>query len=321
VLNKDEVNLISLVSEAVSAISNAASFMPSLKEMEERIRSLQIEAKDIAAEIEKAEDNVHYDPETIEHHNQRLSELYSLQKKHHVDSVQELISIQENLEQKLTKVASLAEEIETLEKSFLEKQGVVNTIAAGLTKGRSAVIPEVENSLLDYLVQMGMPNARISIGISGMDSPGPNGNDDILFLFNANKGGELKEIAKVASGGELSRLMLAVKSVVSRQKLLPTIIFDEIDLGISGEIADKVGLILKKLSKNLQVIVITHLPQIAANGEHHTYVYKAVNGHATHTHIRALDPEERIVEIAKMISGENVSQSAVQTARELLSNH
>lgn len=318
-MNEGEVNLMVMINELIAALSHASPYLASLKEQEERVRSLYIEAKDIAAEIARAEESVIYDPEAIERFNQRLSHLYALQKKHRVDSVAELIIIRDSLQEKLNDLTTLGEEISKLSREFQLKREEILHMAGLLSKARAAAIPKVEKSLEAVLSQMGMPDARIRITQNAMEPLGPNGTDAIQFLFNANKGGELKEIVKVASGGELSRLMLAVKSLISKQKLMPTLIFDEIDLGISGEVADKVGLILKQLSEELQVIVITHLPQIAAKGEHHNFVYKSVNGQATHTHIRSLNPDERIVEIAKMISGESVSQSAVETAKELLS--
>ncbi len=320
-MNKADVNVISLMNEALYALSNAVSYMPSLSEAEERMRSLYIEAKDLASEIEKAEDDVIYNPETIQQYSDRLAQLYSLQKKHHVDNVVELISLQNSLEEKLNKLASLSGKIEELVSDFKQKQDEVVLLANKLSKGRTSVISQVEKNLVGLLANMGLPNASIRITNNKQDSVGPTGIDAINFLFNANKGGELKEIAKVASGGELSRLMLAVKSLISKQKLMPTLIFDEIDLGISGEVADKVGLILQQLANSLQVLVITHLPQIAAKGEHHAYVYKVVNAQTTHTHIRTLSADERIVEIAKMMSGENVSKSAVETAKELLAKN
>lgn len=318
-MNQGDISLLGMINELIADLSHASPYLAQVKELEERVRSMYIEAKDIASEIERAEESVVYDPEAIERFNLRLSQLYALQKKHHVESVEELIIIRDSIQEKLNDLSSLSMEIVKLSQEFQIKREEVLRMAGLLSKARAAAIPKVEKSLETVLSQMGMPDARIRITQNGQEPLGTNGTDAIQFLFNANKGGELKEIVKVASGGELSRLMLAVKSLISKQKLMPTLIFDEIDLGISGEVADKVGLILKQLSKELQVIVITHLPQIAAKGEHHNFVYKSVNGQATHTHIRSLNPDERIVEIAKMISGESVSQSAVQTAKELLS--
>jgi len=317
-LNQGDSNLLGIINELLSSLSHAATYMTSVKEFEDRVRSIYIEAKDLANEIDHLEESVVYNPETIEKNNERLSLIYTLEKKHHVDTVEELLIIRDSLQEKLNDLSTLSVEIARLSQEFHQKREAVLGMAALLSKARASAIPKVEKNLVAVLAQMGMPDARIHITQNPEEPLGPNGTDAIQFLFNANKGGELKEIVKVASGGELSRLMLAVKSLISKQKLMPTLIFDEIDLGISGEVADKVGVILKQLSENLQLIVITHLPQIAAKGENHHFVYKMVNGQATHTHIRSLSPEERIVEIAKMISGESVSQSAVETAKELL---
>jgi DNA repair protein RecN (Recombination protein N) len=252
--------------------------------------------------------------------SERLDLIYKLQKKHRVSSIRELIDIRENLSENLVSISSSDEELVKLEKEIEHLKAELIDISDTLSASRNEVIPSIEDKVKDLLAEVGMPNSTLKIEsiLLGEDELNVNGRNRIQFLFSANKGQAPAPMNKVASGGELSRLMLAIKSLISRHIALPTIIFDEIDTGISGEVALKVGKIMEKLSESMQVIAITHLPQIASKGNAHYWVYKDDSEDITHTNIRQLNTDERVTEIAKMLSGENPGEFAIQHARELL---
>jgi DNA repair protein RecN (Recombination protein N) len=232
--------------------------------------------------------------------------------------VAELISLRDHFADSIKAVSTNDEEILALRELLQQKKEEATAFAIKLTKARKSVAPQIESQIKDQLMQLGMPNSQFKVEISTAESLSHNGSDQVNFLFTANKNGTLNEISKVASGGELSRLMLAIKALISKSKALPTIIFDEIDSGISGEIADKMGTILKGISADMQVINITHLPQIAAKGDHHYLVYKFDTAEETITHLRLLSKNERVDELAKMLSGENITHAAILNAEELL---
>ena len=320
-----ETSAIIQLREAGHQLATLEKFNQQIAELHQRLNSAIIELKDVAAEIEAIEQRTHTDEVRAEEVNTRLSLIYILQKKHRVSSNTELLHLQDELSDKIQQAVFGDEAIEKLKLQLTADKKELEKLAGELSVNRKKVKPEIEKQVLDTLAEMGMANAAINIELSsapGHNSPlgglGDTGIDDIRFLFNANKGHALAEMSKVASGGELSRLMLAIKSLIAQNTALPTIIFDEIDTGVSGEVANKVGQIMERLADNLQVITITHLPQIASKGQSHYFVYKDDEGATTYTRIKQLDKPERILEIAKMLSGDKPGESALQNARELL---
>ncbi len=266
------------------------------------------------------EENIEIDPGKADELNERLNLIFHLQQKHHRDSVEGLIEVKLEYEHKLSefsslegKLGSLKKEVEKIENDLARKAGLIS-------EKRKYAKTELEKDVLLVIKDLGLPKARFVVEVKKMDELSVNGIDHVGFLFNANPGGEPREIVKIASGGELSRLMLAIKSIVAGKKFLSTIIFDEIDSGVSGEIAGKMGAIMQRMSDDLQIIAITHLPQIAARGNQHYMVYKEQSENSTNTYLKQLTDDDRIIEIAKMLSDTKVSLSAVETARELLKN-
>lgn len=305
--------------EAGHHLSSLESFNPAIAELHERLKSTLIELKDIASEIENIEQRTHTDEARALEVNERLGLIYNLQKKHRVGSNLELLQLQNELSEKIQQSLFGDEEIEKLQKQIVAEKQELERLAAQLSASRSKAIPDIEKQVIASLTEMGMANSNLKIELTNIPQLGSNGTDQLRFLFSANKGHTLSEMSKVASGGELSRLMLSIKSLMAKYSALPTIIFDEIDTGVSGEVANKVGQIMERLSKNLQVVTITHLPQIASKGGSHFFVYKDNESATTYTRIKLLDEQERIIEIAKMLSGDKPGESALQNARELLS--
>lgn len=318
-LNSDN-NILSRLNEVSAYIATLSQFHAQIKELNVRLNELIIELKDISSEIERLEQDINYDPDQIEFFTNRLDTIYTLEQKHRVAAVEQLIDIKDDLAQKLSNISTLEGDISESEKKLGEVVTELNEIGQKVTSNRKKNIPFIEKDLLQLLAQLAMKDAKFKINLTQKDKFGRDGLDDVQFLFNANKGGELKEISKVASGGELSRLMLAVKSLVSQKNLLPTIIFDEIDIGVSGDVADKVGKIMRNISKNMQLIAITHLPQIAAKANEQFLVFKDDKGDTAKTKITKLDESSRVEEIAKMLSSEKPTDAAKQTAKELLSH-
>ncbi|HOT88967.1 MAG TPA: DNA repair protein RecN, partial [Bacteroidales bacterium] len=320
VLNSGEQNMTSGLKELSITLSKIAALHPAMDDLSKRLESCCIELKDIAQEIDFAEQKIVFNSLRLEEVNERLNIIYHLQKKHRVQTINELRKIKEDISIKLGFINNLDNQINDLQKSCITSENKLKEISTILTKNRKKAIAKIEKGVLDVLKNLAIPNAEFQIAHSLLDEYNNWGNDKVVFLFNANKGGALNEIAKVASGGELARLMLSIKSLISEKKLLPTIIFDEIDQGVSGEIADKVGNIMKKMSETMQVITITHLPQIASKGNAHLMVYKEINQNTTFTRIKNLNQEERVEEIAKMLSGNELSKAAVENAKVLLKN-
>ncbi len=317
-LNNAENNILQQTTVIQNQIAQIASFDKDLEENAQRIHSLNIELKDITSELERIEERTLFNPERSEQINLRLNELYRLQQKHRVSTVKELLDIRNDLDNKIQDIASLETKIKTLGNAIKAKEKDLLTMAEVLSQKRKKVFNEIEQKAVQILVKLGMPNVRVKAENNRTLVMKEHGLDNIVFTFSANKGSEMKSIDKVASGGELSRLMLAFKSLVSEKKLLPTIIFDEIDSGVSGEVAAQTGLIMKKLAEGMQVIAITHLPQIAAKGTTHFQVYKVSDKHSTFVKIRTLEAKDRVEAIAEMVSGSNISEASVITARELL---
>ncbi|MDP4281599.1 MAG: DNA repair protein RecN [Bacteroidota bacterium] len=317
-LSEGEKNVLSQLSEISVHLRELSRFHPDMKELVERLSVNQIDLKDIASELIRLEESVTVEPEEIETLSTRLDLIYHLEKKHHVDSIGDLLQIQQKLDQRLQEVDSMEGRIKELESSLGEERKKLEARAGKISGLRKKAIPEIEKKICELLAKVGMPDAKVKIELLPLDEPGKDGSDKIRFLFSANKGMEPDEISRIASGGELSRLMLSIKSLISQKNILPTIIFDEIDIGVSGDVAGKVGNILRAMGRTMQVIAITHLPQIAGKGENHYWVYKVTDNELTHSMIKKLKKEERIHEIAKMLSNEKVTDAALKTAKELL---
>ena len=317
-LNGEEASALNQTKTAIGLVTKMVNFLPDAKGFAHRLESLYVDLKDIAQEVAWIGEKAEFDPDRIRGINDRLDLIYSLQQKHHVQSVKELIELRDAFEQKIVAVTSGEEELFRLSKLKGEKYGEVELLAQALSARRNLISAEIETRVISQLYLLGMPNSRFKVEISPVPTPGNNGMDLVNFLFTANKNGVLCEISRVASGGEMSRLMLAIKALISRSKALPTIIFDEIDSGVSGDIAERMGIILKEISSDMQVINITHLPQIAAKGDHHFLVYKQDSANDTTTRLKRLTKAERIEELAKMLSGENITAAAILNAEELL---
>ena len=319
-MHEGETSAIIQLREACHQLSTLERYNPQIAELYQRLNSTLIELKDIAAEIETIERQTHTNEARAAEVNNRLSTLYNLQKKHRVNSTDELLQLQDELSEKIQQAVFGDEAIEKLKKQLGSDKKELEHLAGKLSLDRKMVIPKIQSLVLTSLAEMGMESAgfKIELKSENENTLTTNGFDSVKFLFSANKGHSLGEMSKVASGGELSRLMLAIKSLIAQNTALPTIIFDEIDAGVSGEVANKVGQVMEKLSANLQVIAITHLPQIASKGQSHYFVYKDDEGATTYTRIKQLDKTERVLEIAKMLSGDKPGESALQNARELL---
>ena len=313
-----EASALLQMREAHHHVSSLEKFNPGIAELAERLKSLTIELKDIAGEIEAIEQHTHTDEARVTEINDRLNIIYTLQKKHRLSATADLLGLQDELSEKIAQAVHGDEAIEKLQKQLALDKNILEQLAKQLTSNRTKAIPEIENEVVNALGEMGMANSTLKIELNQLQSLGPEGIDQVRFLFSANKGHTLAEMSKVASGGELSRLMLAIKSLIASHTALPTIIFDEIDAGVSGEVANKVGVIMERLAQNLQVIAITHLPQIASKSGAHYFVYKDNSSTTTYTRIKELNRDERVLEIAKMLSGDKPGESALQNARELL---
>lgn len=314
----EEFNILANLKEAVNSIEKIKNYFEQGDEISTRLNSSYIELEDLTNEIEQINNKLEFSPDRLEFINERISSLNDLIKKHQVANIQELIKKRDELDIKLNAFYNLDDSLNELKEYLDNCEKELQKLAQQLSKTRTSVIPKIETEISKLLHQLGMPNAVFKIEQFEKQQFENKGIDEIQFLFSANKNIAIQELTKVASGGELSRLMLSLKSVLSQSKSLPTIIFDEIDTGVSGEIADKMANIFIKMAKKMQVINITHLPQIAAKGDHHFKVYKIENNKTTQSNIRLLTKDERLNEIAKMLSGENLSDAAMQNAKELL---
>jgi len=319
-MEEGEASAIIQLREAGHQLSSLERHDPQIATLCQRLNSAIIELKDIAAEIESIEQQTQTNEARAVEVNGRLSIFYNLQKKHRVNSNAELLVLQDELSEKIQQAVFGDDAIEKLQKQLDADKKELEKLAAELSANRKKAAPIIETNVLQTLDEMGMGNAALKIELSSTAALGDNGTDIVRFLFTANKGHALAEMSKVASGGELSRLMLAIKSLIAQNTALPTIIFDEIDTGVSGEVANKVGQIMERLSVNLQVITITHLPQIASKGQNHYFVYKDEEGATTYTRIKQLDKNDRVLEIAKMLSGDKPGESAIKNAKELLAS-
>lgn len=319
-IDNGEESALPKLKEALNQLQILEKYQPTILAFADRLKSAIIEIKDINDELETLEQATSFNESRLNEINERLSLFYSLQKKHRLNNNGELIFFKNELSDKLNKILFADEDLEKLEKELAKSEKELQQKAEKISKNRTRVIPQIEKQILETLAEVGMHNSQLKIEQKTALVLDKDGNDEIKFLFNANKGHQLNELNKVASGGELSRLMLSIKSLIAKKTALPTIIFDEIDTGVSGEVANRVGIIMEELAKNMQVITITHLPQMASKGKAHYFVYKATKDDFTYTQIKRLSQEERVLEIAKMLSGENPKESALQNARELLYN-
>ena len=317
-LSEDERSVLAVLKENLNALAKLRSVLPEAEQFYARLESVYIELKDISAESSVLEDRTENDPDRIVRINERLDLIYSLQQKHRVSSIAELLAIKADLEAKIQLVSSNDQEIEKIRSDIKNQENVLNELAGEISSKRKAVTSSIDKKVIEVLRNLGIPNAAFQVKLIALSEFSAFGLDEVNFMFSANKSQELQEIGKIASGGEMSRLMLAIKTLITDARSLPTIIFDEIDTGVSGEVAVKMGQILEQMSKSVQVLNITHLPQIAAKGNLHYKVYKFDKGEQTFTSIRKLTEQERVDEIAQMLSGENYSATAKETAKELL---
>ena len=318
-LKESEQPIVQSLKQLINRLNVFASFNKDLNELISRLQSTQIELADISNELEDLNDEINYDELRINFINERLAAGYRLQKKHGVKTTNELIDIKNDLQEKLDAVLNIDEAIASTQNKFNEQLKQLELIADDLSVHRKKIIDSFEKNVNTLLAQVGMPNARIKVAISDVQL-NQFGKNTIEFLFDANKSNRFEPLRKVASGGELSRLMLCIKSLVAEKINLPTLIFDEIDTGISGEAAKQVGIILKQLAKQRQVISITHQPQIAGKADAHFYVYKQIKENAVKTNIRLLNKDERIQAIAQMLAGEPPTAAAIENAREMIGN-
>lgn len=317
-LNDENIGILNNLRELKRSFSSLTEYKQLYRDLYERIESAFLELEDLASEISDIDESIEADPDNLEQISKQLNKIYSLQKKHSVATVEELIAIQQELEEAVSKTESVDIDL-TKQKKIVEEQHTATLKKANqLHKAREKVIPALDKKLTNFMHELGMPNGRFSITLTTVDTFFANGNDELSFLFSANKGGEFGQLKKVASGGELSRIMLAVKAIMAEHTALPTIMFDEIDTGVSGEISQKMGDIMKQMSQNRQVFAITHLPQIAAKGSYHFKVFKEDSKGKTTTHLKLLTEEERIVELSEMLEGKNSGASARNHAIELL---
>lgn len=318
-LNADEGGVLEALKDCQNTMMGLRSVFAPAGELADRLDSVYIELKDISQEVADKEEEVEFNPVRLDEVNARLNLIYSLQQKHRVDTVKALLSLQENYALQLSAITSSDEDIARLEAQVKELFSQVIAQAQVLTEARTRAAREVERQMAARLVPLGMPNVRFQVEMGVRKEPGVHGADTVNFLFSANKNGVLQNISSVASGGEIARVMLSVKAMIAGAVKLPTIVFDEIDTGVSGEIADRMADIMQEMGDNdRQVISITHLPQIAARGRAHYKVYKEDNEVETNSHIRRLTDDERVEELAHMLSGATLTEAALNNARALL---
>lgn len=317
-LNDENIGILNNLRELRRAFSNLTEYKQQYRELYERIDSAFLDLEDLSRDVADIDENIETDPENLEEISKQLNKIYSLQQKHKVTTVEELMSIQERLEKAVSKTESADFDLKEQQELVAKQQAETSKKATELHKTREKVIPTLTKQLENFMHELGMPNGRFDIKLTSTSHFFNNGNDELSFLFSANKGGDFGSLKKVASGGELSRIMLAVKAIMAAHTALPTIMFDEIDTGVSGEISQKMGDIMKQMSKNRQVFAITHLPQIAAKGAYHFKVFKEDITGKTTTHLKMLTEQERISELSEMLEGKNSGESARNHAIELL---
>lgn len=315
----EQIGLQSLLHQVQSKLGGIAGYATEYEEFFKRIESLKIELDDLVFELEKANEANEMDPAQLEAYSDRMELIYDLQKKHGVQTISELLAVKDALDEKVSKVENASELLENKKAAIAKIRQKLNELAEQLHKSRQKAIPNLNKQLKEVLTQLGMENANFNIELTQTDTFYANGKDQLQFLFSANKGGQFDVLKKVASGGELSRIMLGVKLILSKYSSLPTIIFDEIDTGVSGEVGHKIAKVMREMGTYMQVITITHLPQIAAKGNNHYKVYKKEVAGVTTTFLKQLNAEERILEVAEILGGKNRTDAALEHAKELLS--
>ncbi|MGB3144754.1 MAG: DNA repair protein RecN, partial [Maribacter sp.] len=316
--NEEQIGILPAVTEVRQALSKLSNFGAGYGEVYKRVLSVLIELDDINAELQNLQEGVEANPDRMEEVNAKLQLLYNLLKKHSANDIPELIVIRDNLADKVFETANLDDKITRRTKELEALTADLESQALILRENRAKVIPELKSKLESDLALLGMPSASFEITLIPSATLIATGMDELSFLFTANRGGSYGELKKVASGGELSRIMLVIKSILAKYEKLPTMMFDEIDTGVSGEISNRMADIMKDMSKDLQVFSITHLPQVASKGNHHFKVYKTEGAERTMTNMKKLTEEERIIELAHMLGGKEISESALAHAKQLL---
>lgn len=317
-LEGEESSIILFSKDSINYLNKIRNVFGASGALSDRMNSVLIELKDIASEVNEHFEKIESDPERAELVKQRIDLLYSLEQKHRVTSVKELIAIESDLKAKIDLIDNADTQLDALKIKLDQLRANLENTAGKLSANRKQVLPAIEEKVISILQNLGMPNGVFKVQLDTLPDLALNGQDAVRFLFSANKQGQLQDLGKVASGGEMARLMLSLKAVIAEVIMLPTIIFDEIDQGVSGDIADKMGNVIVKLARFVQIINITHLPQIASKGENHYLVYKKDLDHRTQTQIKKLNPDDRVIEIARMLSGEQLSEAAINNAKALL---
>ena len=317
-MNSEQLGIVEQIQELKRVLQNLSQYGSRYEAINERIQSLFIEVDDIATELEDVQSTVEANPQRLESLNRQLQLLYDLQKKHQVAAVEELLQVKAELETKVDAVENIESRIHEKEQECVKAESILQEMAVQIREARNSIIPQLKSRLQDSLFVLGIPSATFKIEVNPAESFKANGKDELTFLFSANKGSSYGELKKVASGGELSRIMLTIKSILAQYEQLPTLMFDEIDTGVSGEISGKMGEIMQEMSKTMQVFSITHLPQVASKGNYQFKVFKQEQDGMDSTQMRQLSKEERIAELAEMLGGKTLSDSAMAHARELL---
>ncbi len=317
-LDGEEMGCVQLLKEALNTAESLEAYYPKSKEIAERIRSAYIDMNDLASDADSQKEDVEFNPERLDWVNERLNLLYTLEQKHHLSHVEELIALRDRYRQQIEEIGSFDEQIEELNRQIAASYQELLQQAAVLSAQRQTAAERISKELVQTVTPLGMPNVRFEVEVTRKEEPESDGMDAIRFLFSANKNGELQPVEQTASGGEISRLMLCIKAMIAGFTALPSIIFDEVDTGVSGDIADKMGAIMQRLGDKMQVFAITHLPQIASKGAAHYYVYKQDLDDRTVTRIKQLTEEERVNEVARMLSGATLTDASVANARDLL---
>lgn len=320
ILTADDNNLLGNLKECLNTLQGLQKVYHPAAELAERMESTYIDLKELAHEISASQESVEFSPERLEYVNERLNLIYTLEQKHRVSSITELSALADGYREKLNEISSYDDQLAALEKQKTTQYNKVKKLAGELTRKRTAASDVIRRKMQERLATLGMPNVRFAVELTPRTEPGADGGDSVAFLFSANKNGTLQNLSSVASGGEIARVMLSLKALIAGATELPTIIFDEIDTGVSGEMADKMAAIMEEMGRCMQVVSITHLPQIAARGAEHYKVYKLEGETSVSSHIRRLTENERVDEIAHMLSGATLTEAAVNNARVLLAH-
>ena len=318
-MSEGENNLESQLGAIHDTLQKIENVFPKVSELKERVMTAYIDLKDVREEASGYFEEIDFDPDRQQYLEDRLSLIYGLQKKHSITSVSQLIEYRDEMQKQLSNIDSLDERLANLEKETEAKRNVMFSAGTQLSSKRKSITSEIETELIKRLSYLKIMNAGFKCSFKEKKNPDETGIDEIQFLFSANKNTPLQPVSEIASGGEISRLMLCLKAMIAGATSLPTILFDEIDTGTSGDIADRLGNIMKKMSLDMQVISITHLPQIASKGDAHLLVYKNETENEVNTNIKVLTQQERVEEIARMLSGSEVSAEAIENARVMLS--